>query len=150
MVEYTTIEQATSEIEGADEELTEQSLISTADDDTKVDNNIDDDNLDVDHNDAKIDDDNLDTDHDDALLPQHQRHPRHGRVCIACTGCRGVVGGELRRVGLLRRGRAYPKLEDGDGGGDDVHRGEQHLEPRRSSTWSQADHGEVDVQGEVG
>jgi hypothetical protein len=41
-------------------------------------------------------------------------------------------------------------LEEDDDGGDDVHRGEQHLEPRRSLTWSQVDRGEVGAQGEAG
>jgi hypothetical protein len=58
-----------SETEGADEELTESSPLPSVDDDAKVDNDIDDDNLDIDHDDAEIDDDvddeNLDANHDD-------------------------------------------------------------------------------------
>jgi hypothetical protein len=68
-VEYTTIGQVASEIEGTDEERVEQSMLPAMDNDVEVDNDIDDDNLDIDHDDAKVDDDidndNLDTNHDD-------------------------------------------------------------------------------------
>jgi hypothetical protein len=58
-VEYTTIGQAAPETKGVDEEPAEQSPLPTKDDDTEVDDNIDD-NL-VDH-------DNLGVDHDDDVL----------------------------------------------------------------------------------
>jgi hypothetical protein len=60
-LEYTTIGQAAPETEGADEEPAEQSTLPAMNDDTEVDNDIDDDNLDANHD----DDDNLDADHDD-------------------------------------------------------------------------------------
>jgi hypothetical protein len=66
-VESTIIGQAAPEIEGADEEPAEQSMLPTMNNDVEVDNDIDDNNNDVDHD--HIDDDNLDVDHDnDALL----------------------------------------------------------------------------------
>jgi hypothetical protein len=45
-------------------------MLPTMNDDMKVDNDIDDDNLDTDHDDAddNVDDDNLDADHDDNVL----------------------------------------------------------------------------------
>jgi hypothetical protein len=68
-VEYTTIVQAASKTEGANEEPAKQSTLPAADDDVELDNNIDDDNLDTDHDDMEIDDgvgdDNLDADHND-------------------------------------------------------------------------------------
>jgi hypothetical protein len=68
-MEYTSIGQAAPEIEGADEEPTEQSMLHATNDDVEVNNGIDYDNLDADHDDAEVDDDvdddNLDADHDD-------------------------------------------------------------------------------------
>jgi hypothetical protein len=66
-VEYTTISQVALEIEGVDEEPTKQSMLPAMNNDAKVDNDINDDNLDRDHNDAEIDDNvddnNLDANH---------------------------------------------------------------------------------------
>jgi hypothetical protein len=57
MVEYTTIDQIALETEVADEKPVEQSPLTVADDDTEVENDINDDNFDVDHDDAEVDDD---------------------------------------------------------------------------------------------
>jgi hypothetical protein len=51
MVEYTTIGQATPETEGEDEEPAEQSPLPAEHNDTEVDDDIDEDNLDADHDD---------------------------------------------------------------------------------------------------
>jgi hypothetical protein len=67
MVECTTIGQAAPEIEGADEEPVELTMVPAMNDDMEVDNDIDDNNLEADNYDA--DDGNLDADHNnDALL----------------------------------------------------------------------------------
>jgi hypothetical protein len=70
MVEYATISQVALEIEWADEEPAEQSPLPATDNDTEVDNDID--NLDANHNNAEVgddvDNDNLDADHDDDRL----------------------------------------------------------------------------------
>jgi hypothetical protein len=74
-VEYTTISQVALEIEGVDEEPVEQSPLRTVDDDVKVDNGIDDDNLDTTAATTEVDndvDDNLDADHNDDA-PLHFR-----------------------------------------------------------------------------
>jgi hypothetical protein len=55
-LEYTTISQAASEIEGAYEEPAEQSSLLAADDNAKVENDINDDNLNVVHDDTEVDD----------------------------------------------------------------------------------------------
>jgi hypothetical protein len=66
--EYTTIDKAALETDGANEELAEQSMLPAMNDD------LDDDNLNAEHDDTEvddnIDDDNLNADHDDDV-PLH-------------------------------------------------------------------------------
>jgi hypothetical protein len=72
MMEYTTLGHAALETKRGDEESAEQSMLPAMNDDAEVDNDINNDNLDTDHNnvevDDDIDDDNLDADHDDDVL----------------------------------------------------------------------------------
>jgi hypothetical protein len=51
MVEYTIVGQVVLEIERADEEPVEQSMLPAMNNDVEVDNDIDDNNIDVDHDD---------------------------------------------------------------------------------------------------
>jgi hypothetical protein len=69
-VEYATIGQVVLKTEGVDEEPPEQLMLHATNDDAEVGNDIDDDNLDTDHDDADddVDVDNRDADHDDEAL----------------------------------------------------------------------------------
>jgi hypothetical protein len=139
MVEYTTIGLAAPMADGADEPPTEESPLPTGAGDVEVDDDVNDENLDADHD-------------DDAPL---HFHSMSDILTMLGFAPHALVVEELHvvssdRADIFCRGRAQPELEEGDDGGDGLHQGEWHLEPHRSLTWSQADWGEVGVQGEAG
>jgi hypothetical protein len=72
-MEYTTTGPAAPTTDGMDETPTEESPLPAGAGDAEVHDDVDDENLDANHD-------------DDAPLPQHERHPCDARVHVVCTG----------------------------------------------------------------